>query len=524
MSLPSNQVFYFGDSLTDVGVIFGALTQGLVAQILPTLLGPDPTPEEIADAEAQALILATQQATLLLQSNGFGPENAVTNEFTHAIYASDVTGDSVVNLANAGARALGTQDPFAPPPSGYDSNLGAQLGRFDALPPGSVLPGSKAVLFVGSNDFSDALGASGPSIFELITAATTTSEALLTSLETAARGLDASGVETIYFGTLPASSFFPSSDILDDLTLGFADLTLSIYNAQLAQLAADLRAEGIAADIIDYAALASAFTEDPSSFGVIADRSEFLFDGAPVDSDQVGFWDPLHPAEAVHQAWGAYGAFVMLGGSTDTLNDFGNLSFQDNDNNAVFALGGNDLIFARGGDDIILAGTGNDAVFAGSGDDIVSAGSGDDTVRGQSGEDLLAGGLGDDTIFGGSGADVLFDGLGNDLLRGGSGNDNFVFVQNELNGGTGPSQDAMQGGSGSDMLYLVLDTDTFDDFETNGAASVLFDLGITTRSIETVVAIDGRQQVESVLGGFDWFQDADYWGLIPAPTLPDVFA
>ncbi|SDI43189.1 SGNH/GDSL hydrolase family protein [Alloyangia pacifica] len=528
MPTSGSQIIYFGDSLTDVGVVFEALVQSLVAQILPGLiaaLGPDPSPEEIAQAELQARQLATQQALVETQALGFGPEQAVTNEFTHAIYTGDVSGDTILNFANAGARALGTQEPFGPG-TGYDSNLGAQLARFAALPAGTLAPDASAVLFIGANDFSDAVGEAldqpGSGALDVIVATGEVIGELLDMLEAAARGLHSAGVTTVYFGTLPVGSFFPGSDALDDLTSDLSDLAVGLYNELLAARAVQLRGEGIAVEVIDYAAVASAITEDPGGFGIVADRSEFLIDGAPFDSDQVGFWDPIHPAEAVHQAWGAYAAFVMAGGSTSALSDFGTLNFQTSGDNAVFAMGGNDTVLALAGDDVVFGGSGDDRVFAGPGDDIVSGGSGDDLLRGERGADILDGGSGDDTVLGGSGDDVLIDGLGDDLVRGGAGDDVFIFVQNTLEGEASLSQDVLQGGSGTDTLYVVLDETTFDAFETLGATSVLSSLGISISSIESVVAIDGRGQVEAALSAFAWFQDGDYWGLIPAPSSADL--
>lgn len=528
MSTSGSQIFYFGDSLTDVGVIFGALVQSLEAQILPGLiaaLGPNPTQEQLLLAQQQALLLATQQAKAETQALGFGPEDAVTNEFTHALYTGDVSGDTVLNFANAGARALGTQEPFGTG-TGYDSNLGAQLTRFAALPGDAVEPNAKAVLFIGGNDFSDAIGDAldlpGGSILDVIAAASGIITSLLDALEAAARDLGSAGIATVYFGTLPAGSFFPGSDELDDVSSELSDLAVGLYNDLLGARAEQLRDDGLDVEMIDYGALASAITEDPGGFGIIADRPEFLIDGAPFDSDQVGFWNPIHPAEAVHQAWGAYAAFVMDGGTTAALSDFGTLNFQTNGNNAVFANGGADTVVALAGDDVVFGGTGDDNVYAGSGHDIVSGGADDDCLRGDRGNDILDGGCGNDTVRGGSGNDVLIDGLGNDLVKGGGGDDVIIFVENTLEGEEGPSQDVFQGGSGNDTLYLVLDQLSFAAFEANGAGSVLMDLGIAASSIEDVVAIDGRGQVEETLNGFDWFQDGDYWGLIAAPSSPDL--
>lgn len=524
MTSQSTQVFYFGDSLTDVGVVFDALVGALNAQILPVLiagLGPNPTLEEIAGAEQQAAFLAEQQALVQTQGFGFGPENAVTNEFTHATYFEDLTGSAVMNFANAGGRAIGTQEPFGPG-TGYDSNLGGQLDRFTDMPAGTVAADSKAVLFVGLNDFRDIVGSTlddpNSSIFDVIGAGQLAVSSLLEALEAAARTLDDAGVGTVYFGTLPAATFFPAAELLDTFSAEVSDLLLGVYNTLLTQTAQALQSEGIDVQIIDYAAVSNAIAEDPSGFGILAGSSDLLIDGSVFDSDQVAFWDPIHPSEAVHQAWGAYAAFVMEGGSTSSLSDFGTLNIQDTGNNAVFANGGNDTILALNGDDIVFGGTGSDLVFAGRGDDLVSGGEGDDVLRGQAGDDVIAGGLGDDTVFGGWGDDVLIDGLGNDDMRGARGDDIFIFVENSLEGDSTPTEDVFRGGLGSDTLYLVLDGATFDAFHTDGVESVLDDLGISAKSIESIIAIDGRNQVESVLGDQYWFQEADFWGLVPAPT------
>ena len=524
MSTQSPQVFYFGDSLTDVGVVFGALVDALTQQILPGLiaaLGPEPTPEQITMAQQQAAFLAEQQALVQTQGFGFGPGNAVTNEFTHATYFEDLTGSDVVNFANAGARALGTQEPFGQG-SGYNSNLGAQLGRFAAATSGGLPAGSKAVLFVGLNDFRDIVGTTvddpGASIFDVFGAAWVAVDSLLAALEDAARTLGVAGIGTVYFGTLPAATFFPVADTFDGFSAGISDLVLGVYNALLEDMARSLQSDGIDVQIIDYAAVSKAISEDPGGFGILAERTDLLIDGSAFESDQVGFWDPIHPAEAVHQAWGAYTAFVMDGGSTASLSDFGTLNIQSGANNAVFANGGDDTVLARGGDDIVFGGTGSDRILAGRGNDIASGGAGDDDLSGQGGDDIISGGAGNDTVRGGSGNDVLIDGAGNDVLQGGRGDDIFIFVESVPQGDATPNQDTFSGGAGNDALYLVLDAPTYDAFQTQGEASVLAELGITASGIELIIAIQGRDQVEDVLGDRAWFRDADYWGLVPAPT------
>jgi len=528
MATQGKNVTFFGDSLSDVSVLFDALVASLTAQeVAEILAGIDmPTPAQIAQAQQQAAAIALVQASFLAQSLGAGPQNAVTNEFTHVTYFEQITGANVENFANAGARALGSQEPFGTG-TGYDSNLGAQLTRFFDSRSGPLDPSSKAVLYIGSNDFSDILGAAsaapGASVFSILGDAAEGIGLLLTALEGAARSLDAAGTGTIYFGTLPLGSFFPGSDALDDLSSGLSDFSVATYNLLLSLTAASLRSEGIDVQMIDYAAVARAATEDPGSFGIVADRADFLVDGSTFDSDQVGFWDPIHPAEAAHQAWGAYGAFVMEGGSTAALNDFGNLNVGSNGANAVFAYGGSDTVLALGGDDVVFSGSGNDQVLAGSGNDIVSGGSGNDVLLGQSGNDIIDGGAGNDTILGSFGNDVIIDGLGSDLAHGGFGDDVFIYVEGTLEGDASATLDAFRGGFGNDTLYLVLDDASFDTFQTSGAQAVLTSLGISTSSVENILAIDGRGAVESELSGESWFLEADFWGLVPAPT-PDIIA
>ncbi len=187
---------------------------------MPELAATQAAVEALIAQEAQS---AQATALLLLEQQGFGPGLAVTNEFTHAVYAQDVAGFDVQNFANAGARALGTQEPFGPG-TGYDSNLGAQLVRFQAAKPAPVAADTAAVLFIGSNDFGDILGdaaaAPNANFFSLIAAAATGIQALISELETSARLLSDSGVGTVFFGTLPAATFFPATAVLDALSNG----------------------------------------------------------------------------------------------------------------------------------------------------------------------------------------------------------------------------------------------------------------------------------------------------------------
>jgi Ca2+-binding RTX toxin-like protein len=508
--------FVFGDSLSDFDNAFSAfvafLTQPIFEQLVAS--GVDP-----AAAALQAPLLAEQETRAQIPE--FGPLGAVTNEFTYVDYAAQLGAMMPVNLAVASARAVGVEEPLGEG-TGLDINLGGQLDRFAAANAAGVPVGTNAIVFIGSNDLSDAFGAavSDPNgselqlVLDILAALGDVSGAVADAV----RELDAAGVSTIYVPTLPLSSFFVVADVFDAEVAAFAELASSIYNKALSAQIGDLQAQGIDARTIDFAAVSDAITEDPTGFGISAPRNDFLIDGSAFDTDQILAWDPIHPTEVAHQVWGAYLDFVMNGGTTSALSDFGTLNIQGSGANAVFANGGNDTIFAGRGDDIVFGGTGNDRVFAGRDADIVSGGTGDDRLYGQHGADILDGDGGNDVILGGSGADILLDGLGSDTVHGGSGDDTFIYVQGSLDGNDAATQDLFIGGRGGDTLLVVLDQVDFDAFELAEIDTVLDALGIVTDSIETVTLLNGRGAVEDILGGDERFTLGDFWGLLPAPA------
>ncbi|MEO0939901.1 MAG: SGNH/GDSL hydrolase family protein [Pseudomonadota bacterium] len=514
---PTAPVTYvFGDSLSDFDNAFSAFVAFTEQQIFEELVADGVDPEEAA---LQAALLAEAEARA--QVPEFGPLGAITNEFTYVDYAAQLGAIAPVNFAVASARAIGVQEPFGEG-SGLDANLGGQLDRFDDATAGGVPAGSSAIVFIGANDLSDAFGdaLADPNasdlqlLLDILSAIDEVSDAVID----AAEELEAAGVSTLYIPNLPLLSFFAAADLLDAESAALADAAGTVYNNKLEQKVDDLRADGVDAQIIDFAAVASAITEDPTGFGIIAPRSEFLIDGSTFDTDQVLAWDLIHPTEVAHQAWGAYLDFTLNGGTTSALSDAGNLSLQGSGANAVFANGGNDTVFAGLGDDVVFGGTGDDFVTAGGGADIVSGGAGDDALFGQGGQDIVDGDGGDDLIRGGSGDDILLDGLGNDTVFGGSGDDTFIFVQGSLEGDASATTDRFVGGGGDDTLLVVLDAASFSAFELADTDDVLDALGITEYGVETVSLLNGRGAVEDVLGGTDRFMLGDFWGLLPAPT------
>ena len=520
MTSPAPITYVFGDSLSDLDNAFSAFVAFLTPQIFDQLVasGVDP-----AVAAAQAPLLAEQETRT--QFPQFGPLGAITNEFSYVDYAAQLGAITPANFAVASARAMGVQEPLGEG-TGLDANLGGQLARFAAATAGGVPAGASAIVFIGSNDLSDAFSAatSDPngSDLQLILAILSAIDEVSGTVIDAVEELDAAGVSTIYVPTLPLPSFFVASDFLDPEAQGLADLASAVYNGALSLQVGGLRAQGIDAQIIDFAAVSNAIIEDPTGFGIVAPRFDFLIDGSSFDTDQILAWDEIHPTEVAHQAWGAYLDFTLKGGTTAALSDFGTLNFQGSGANAVFANGGNDTVFAGRGDDVVFGGTGNDRIFAGRDADIVSGGAGDDMLFGQGGNDIVDGDGGDDVIRGGSGADILLDGLGNDTVLGGGGDDTFIFVQGSLEGDATATTERFVGGRGNDTLLVVLDQPSFDAFALTETDVVLDALGITDISIETITLLNGRGAVEDILGGTEQFMLGDFWGLLPAPT-EDLF-
>ncbi|UWQ46090.1 SGNH/GDSL hydrolase family protein [Leisingera aquaemixtae] len=518
---PFSRVYYFGDSLTDEGNAVNLLASVIEPVILTGLIldfGSIPSSQELDALRAQAKTEARQ--TVIASFSEIGPAGAVTNALTHASYAAALGGFEVQNYAVATATALGDgllEDTI---------DLEAQISDFAEDAAGGVPADSAAFLLIGGNDFTSLLDTVQEQKITteagFLALATPVIEGLIAQITAAANTLSTAGVGTVFLATQPRASFYPEFDTLSPLYTGFADLLIGTFNGLIADTISDLRSIGIDARAVDLSAVSEALTEDPAGFGILAERTDYLIDGSPFDSDQVLAWDAVHPAETAHQLWGAYSEFVMGGGKTALLDGGATDRGWGAKDNAIFALGGDDTIRAGGGHDAVAGGSGNDGIRGGSGNDVLLGGSGNDTVQGNRDDDILSGGDGNDQLRGGGGNDVIADGRGSDLAIGGRGNDTFIFTEAALAGGGGASADTFRGGAGSDTLYLVLDAAHYTEFSAGSADAVLNSLGITVFGIEFIRAIDGRSNIADQLDGFDWFQAADSWGAVSAPQSGDA--
>ncbi|QDI77106.1 MULTISPECIES: SGNH/GDSL hydrolase family protein [Leisingera] len=518
---PFSRVYYFGDSLTDEGNAVNLLASVIEPVILTGLIldfGSIPSSQELDALRAQAKTEARQ--TVIASFSEIGPAGAVTNALTHASYAAALGGFEVQNYAVATATALGDgllEDRI---------DLEAQISDFAEDAAGGVPADSAAFLLIGGNDFTSLLDTVQDQQITteagFLALATPVIEGLIAQITAAANTLSTAGVGTVFLATQPRAGFYPEFDTLSPLYTGFACLLISNFNGLIADTISDLRSTGTDARAVDLSAVSEALTEDPAGFGILAERTDYLIDGSPFDSDQVLAWDAIHPAETAHQLWGAYSEFVMGGGKTALLDGGATDRGWGAKDNAIFALGGDDTIRAGGGHDAVAGGSGNDGIRGGSGNDVLLGGSGNDTVQGNRDDDILSGGDGNDQLRGGGGNDVIADGRGSDLAIGGRGNDTFIFTEAALAGGGGASADTFRGGAGSDTLYLVLDAAHYAAFSAGSADAVLNSLGITVFGIEFIRAIDGRSNIADQLDSFDWFQAADSWGAVSAPQSGDA--
>lgn len=490
-----DQVFIFGDSLSDGGLLSSGRRTGIfgltsaIDAFLPPSVPFSPLPPAPYNTRFSNGQVFTQVAPSLL-----GVDDA-----------------NVYSFAFGGARSLGVQTlpipaslqplvPFLPAQAqallSQDTNLGGQLALFEqqiqATPPSEH---SAAFILIGSNDLggftptnpNDPLGTA----LEALSLAGRIVDANLN----AARTLLNDGVATIVLNTLPASSFFPVAGlgIVPPDLAALGDVATDVINAGLQLGAASLRLQGHDVRVVDLAAISDEILADASTFGfrqltqpvLLSAGTDAVLNpllGAPVE--QTAFFDLLHPTANLHGVWAVFQA-ESLTSNTITRgsgNDFvvGGLGAD-----LVLAGGGNDTVFAGLGNDTILAGLGNDFVSGGLGSDLIAGGSGDDRLFGDFGDDVLVGGAGNDELQGGLGNDALVDGLGNDRLFGGAGNDLFLFTEASILGGVA-GRDLFDGGAGRDTLVLQLTSATAAAYATNPSA-VLASLGLALVSIERIV-------------------------------------
>ena len=524
-----SRLIYFGDSLTDEGVMHGLTSRNIIVTV--------PTPDS-------------------------GYSRSFTNGSVHAETATDLLDVELVSYAVGGARAVGTQtfgnyvdlrvgaqlppgeiyrDDADPADLAFDINLSGQVGRYladaGATPPE---PDSAAAFFIGLNDYAE-FAPTSPETALVEGAALV--QAVVQSTIGAAASVVATGVERVLLYTMPSFRFFPLSGLRTEETLVLGDQLVAGHNAGLAAGAALLQSMGAEVGFIDIARMSAEIRADAGTFGLRADllaQPVLLGTGgnptlveqpdgsyravfppnpvvAGVDPDQLGFWDFVHPTGAVHGIWGVFSADSLdsetffFGDADDTIRGTAGRDL-------ILAGGGADRIQAASGQDAVLAGLGDDTAVGGAGSDIVAGGSGNDRIAGGRGCDVLADGAGGDLSCGERGSDLLIDGTGFDVLSGGRGNDALVFVDAMLRGGTlAQNGGVMFGGAGFDAAYLILDEDTRSavaaELRPGAGHQGLASIGLELFGIERVVLLDPEDAVAAIATPAP-LEQADLWGLI----------
>ncbi|MEM9012438.1 MAG: SGNH/GDSL hydrolase family protein [Pseudomonadota bacterium] len=533
-----DQIFYFGDSLTDGGGIFNLSSAAIE---LAASFGFDTTglvPIPISPPYAGVFSNGPVYAQLAPGLLGI-PEDQV---FNFAFGGAEALGVDTLLDSSGAAIPPELQDVDALPPElaallTQNTNLPGQLELFEAevAASGSPLPNSAASIFIGLNDFQS---------FDPISAFTAPFEVAILAAQVidanldAARQLSDAGVGTIILNTLPDASFFPVISDIDPDLAALGDIAVGIVNAGLKTGASVLEDEGINVEIVDLNRLTDEVSDDPTTFGFLEIVEPALlvpsFAVVPnpalvgANLEQVAFFDPIHASAALQEVFAGF-TEASLTSNTIFRGDFPSLIFGERGADLVLSGGGNDAVFLRKGDDIAIGGTGNDLLYGQRGSDLIAGGSGDDRIFGGSGADVVVGGSGNDLVFGGRADDGLSGGLGDDTLFGQSGDDAFFFTEATLIGGEGPDTDVFDGGSGEDTLFLALTEDSFaletarfaENFET-GQEFEFETLGLVVDNIESVVFSIGlsfddviesaADLLDDVL--IDRLADADLFGFI----------
>ncbi len=525
-SSPISHLYFFGDSLTDQGVIHDLTSRNTIVTV--------PTPDS-------------------------GYSDSFTNGEVYAGVAVDSLGISSANYAVGNAHAVGSltfkayvdtrigaqlppgaiwQPDADPADLAFDLNLGGQIGRFAADAAASPPPdGSAAAFFIGLNDYAEFTPTSPDTA--LAEGAALVKAVVGNTIADAGAAVSA-GVDEVILATMPNFRFFPLSTLRPPEMLALGDQLVAAHNAGLVQGAAALEAMGAEVRFLDMARISAEVSADAGSFGFRADlfaQPELLGTGgnptlvaqpdgsyravyptnpavAGVDPDQLGFWDYIHPTAALHGVWGIFTAnsldseTLFFGDGNDRITGTGGRDL-------ILAGAGNDHTHARGGADTVLAGLGNDRTFAGAGADLVIAGSGHDASFGGNGSDVIADGAGTDASFGGNGRDLLIDGAGFDGLHGGRGDDAFVYIDQTTRGGT-PAHNGgvFVGGAGDDTAYLVLDEGTCDASIRHGDVRIFPHLGLTLVDIEHVVILGPDDDLAAAITTPAPIADAALWNLI----------
>ncbi len=485
-----DQLFFFGDSLSDSGNLYELTSELLLIGLPPDGFGYNQNFTN-AEVDGNGAMWTQEVADLLGLANvhnfAFGAARALGAATVESIFRPgdvdppllrpgvDLDDFADVSLGQAAQSVLAGSDVLDKLSAANNLNLTGQVTNALASVQGQFSSGTAASFLIGANDYSDLAPGQDP-------------QAFITDLVTAILGnaaqVAAAGADTLIYVTQPLLSFAPISEqfVAGLIEQGLPEAVAIAALAQLDQLvgiqnqqaSAGFQALGqqfdTAVKIIDLAQLTEEVQADLSGFRFEFDGSRILPNGADAlpfqdlnnnDIPDIGV-DPITneildlpfpflstdingdseddifvatDAESLEFDLDEILFFDGLHPSAATHDVIANfytasltqeVSFLTAAADAAVGTKQEDLFFAKAGDDMVAGEDANDVIFGGLGSDVLEGNAGQDIVVGGAGDDLLIGNLGADIIAGSDGNDSLRGRRGSDILLGGDGSDEAV--------------------------------------------------------------------------------------------------
>ena len=392
--LPGQDLFAFGDSLSDIGRLF-TMTQGQIP------------PSPYFGGRSSNGRLAVE---FLADQLGLSHSQAVNFALIGALTGTTNSSSDDLNIDLGGLQDQIEQ--FA----AEASSLGADANDM-------------YFVWAGANDFLSLIETPTTDITSVVTTA-------VTNIVTAVSTLATLGAKNIVVAQLPNLGLVPFS-LQSGLQEAITQLTIA-FNTALADNLTTLESRlggGINVILTDLFATSTAIAADPDAFGFDNITDAYLNGLTPVDDtidpNTYFFWDRGHPTTAVHKIFSETFYDSIITAITDSLTKLGNA-----DNNGLIGFAGDDIFKGRKGDDQLVGNGGDDDLSGNSGSDALEGGAGSDRLKGGGSNDTLTGGRDSDTLLGQGGTDTLIGvdptsdtpGQGEmDLLTGGPGPDTFVL-------------------------------------------------------------------------------------------------
>ena len=500
--IPFDQLFFFGDSLSDDGNIYELSSRLLQVGLPPDGFGYN---QKFTNVEVDGngavwteevpslLGLATEDADNFAfgaaQALGSATATSILGEADQLVRSEvdldDFDGDTLTEEAKALLAGSGVLDKLSTVNS---LNLTGQVTNALASVQGQFNKGTAASFLIGGNDYTNFTPDQDPQAF--ITN-------LITTILSNAAQVAAAGADTLIYVTQPLLSSAPVGEQLVSAlieqglsaaeaasALGQLDQLIDVQNQQVAAGFQVLGQQfGTEIKIVDLAQLGEEIQADLSGFGFKFGDSRLLSTGADTsdfqDFNNNGIPDvgvepdtneiidlPLPFVSTDLNGDGKEDIFVAA--NPESLEfDLGEIAFFDavHPSAATHDLIANFYVASLTQNVSFLTGT-TDAFLGGPHEDLIFAKTGDDTVEGKRANDVIFGGLGDDVLFGSKGHDIVVGGAGNDLVIGNLGADVVAGSEGDdrlrgrrgsdiLIGGGG--NDDMSGGSGNDLFIQAVD-------------------------------------------------------------------